>query len=69
MDWSKLQEMGGSYVAPSLNTQGQPLYLAVNCTARKINVTSQAGQWRNWESPNEDFERKLVQDVCAAKGG
>jgi hypothetical protein len=48
VDWSKIQPMGGSYVAPSLNGEGQPLYLAVNCTARKINVTSQAGQWRTW---------------------
>lgn len=66
VDWSKIQPMGGSYVAPSLNGDGQPLYLAVNCTARKINVTSQAGQWRTWENPSKDFEYKLVQDICQA---
>ncbi|MFM8661511.1 MAG: LysM peptidoglycan-binding domain-containing protein [Cyanobium sp.] len=66
VDWSKIQPMGGSYVAPSLNGEGQPLYLAVNCTARKINVTSQAGQWRTWETPSKDFEYKLVQDICQA---
>ncbi len=67
VDWSKLQPMGGSYVAPSLNGEGQPLYLAVNCTARKINVTSQAGQWKTWETPSKDFEQKLVQDICKAR--
>ena len=66
VDWSKIQPMGGSYVAPSLNSDGQPLYLAVNCTARKINVTSQAGQWRTWENPSKDFEYKLIQDICQA---
>lgn len=66
VDWSKIQPMGGSYVAPSLNSEGQPLYLAVNCTARKINVTSQAGQWRTWENPSKDFEHKLVKDICQA---
>ncbi|MFM9104578.1 MAG: LysM peptidoglycan-binding domain-containing protein [Cyanobium sp.] len=66
VDWSKIQPMGGSYVAPSLNGEGQPLYLAVNCTARKINVTSLAGQWRTWETPSKDFEYKLVQDICQA---
>jgi LysM repeat protein len=66
VDWSKIQPMGGSFVAPSLNGDGQPLYLAVNCTARKINVTSQAGQWRTWENPSKDFEYKLVQDICQA---
>jgi LysM repeat protein len=69
IDWSKLQAMGGSYVAPSLNGEGQALYLGVNCTARKINVTSQTGQWKTWETPSKDFEQKLVQDVCQAKGG
>ena len=69
IDWSKLQAMGGSYVAPSLNGEGQALYLGVNCTARKINVTSQTGQWKTWETPSKDFEQKLVQDICQAKGG
>ncbi len=66
VDWSKIQPMGGSYVAPSLNSDGQALYLAVNCAARKINVTSQAGQWRTWENPSKDFEHKLLQDICQA---
>jgi LysM repeat protein len=68
VDWSKIQPMGGSYVAPSLNSEGQSLYLAVNCTARKINVTTQAGQWRTWENPEKDFEHKLVKDLCQGRG-
>ena len=67
VDWSKLQPMGGSYVAPSVNSEGQTLYLAVNCTARKINVTSLSGQWKTWETPSKDFEHSLVRDVCQAK--
>ncbi|MEB3320408.1 MAG: LysM peptidoglycan-binding domain-containing protein [Cyanobium sp.] len=69
VDWSKLQPMGGSFVAPTVNGEGQALYVAVNCTARKINVTSQAGQWKTWESPGQDFEQRLVQDICLAKAG
>ena len=67
VDWSNLQPMGGSFVAPSVNGDGQALYVAVNCTARKLNVTSQAGQWKTWESPGQDFEQRLVQDICLAK--
>ena len=67
VDWSNLQPMGGSFVAPSVNGDGQALYVAVNCTARKLNVTSQAGQWKAWESPGQDFEQRLVQDICLAK--
>ena len=68
IDWSKWQAMGGSHVAPSLNSDGKARYLAVNCTARKLNRTTASGQWNSWESPQEDFETKLVQDICREKG-
>lgn len=68
IDWSKWQAMGGSHVAPSLNSDGKARYLAVNCTARKLNRTTASGQWNSWESPQEDFETKLVQDLCREKG-
>ncbi|MCU0529310.1 MAG: LysM peptidoglycan-binding domain-containing protein [Cyanobium sp. Prado107] len=69
IDWANWQSMGGSYVAPSLNSDGKARYLAVNCTARKLNTTTPAGQWNSWESPAQDFEKKLVQDICKEKGG
>jgi len=69
VDWANWQSMGGSYVAPTLNGKGQSLYLAINCGARKINTTSQSGQWKSWEAPQADFEEQLVSDLCKAKGG
>lgn len=60
--------MGGSHVAPSLNSDGKASYLAVNCGARKLNRTTTSGQWNSWESPEEAFETKLVQDICREKG-
>ncbi|MEX1316535.1 MAG: LysM peptidoglycan-binding domain-containing protein [Synechococcaceae cyanobacterium] len=68
IDWSKWQSMGGSYVAPSLNKEGKARYLAVNCKAGKLNTTTTSGQWNSWASPEEDFEKKLVQDICKEKG-
>ena len=68
VDWANWQPMGGSFVAPSLNADGQPLYTAINCGARKLNATSQAGQWRSWEAPRTDAEKQLVSDLCKAKG-
>ncbi|MFM7264196.1 MAG: LysM peptidoglycan-binding domain-containing protein [Cyanobium sp.] len=68
VDWANWQPMGGSMVAPTLNGEGQSLYLAVNCTARKINATSQAGQWKTWDDPQADFEQQLVNDLCKARG-
>lgn len=68
VDWANWQPMGGSYVAPSLNAEGLPLYMAINCGARKLNATSQTGQWRLWEAPRTDAEQQLVKDLCRAKG-
>jgi LysM repeat protein len=68
VDWANWQSMGGSYVAPSLNGEGQPLYTAINCGARKLNSTSQSGQWKTWEGPRSDAEQQLVSDLCKAKG-
>ena len=67
VDWANWQPMGGSMVAPTLNGEGKTLYLAVNCTARKINATSQAGQWKTWDDPQADFEQQLVNDLCKAR--
>ena len=68
VDWANWQSMGGSYVAPTLNGQGQPLYLAINCGARKLNTTTQSGQWKTWDAPQAEFEQQLVSDLCKAKG-
>ena len=57
--------MAGSLVAPTLNKQKQPLYVAVNCGARKLNITGSGGTWKTWESPAEAFERDLVKAACA----
>ena len=67
VDWSNWQPMGGSYVAPTLNGEGKPVYLAVNCGARKLNATSQSGQWKSWDAPQTDFEEQLVSDICKAR--
>jgi LysM repeat protein len=67
VDWANWQPMGGSLVAPSLNSKGQSLYLAINCSARKLNATSQEGQWSTWDDPKLDFERQLVTDLCKSR--
>ncbi len=67
VDWANWQPMGGSMVAPTLNSQGESLYLAVNCSARKLNATSQAGQWKSWDDPQAEFEQQLVSDLCKAR--
>ncbi|MEB3159109.1 MAG: LysM peptidoglycan-binding domain-containing protein [Synechococcus sp.] len=65
VDWANWQTMAGSEVAPTLNADGQPLYLAVNCAASKINVTGANGAWKTWSEPENEFERDLVKDRCS----
>ncbi|MFM7085715.1 MAG: LysM peptidoglycan-binding domain-containing protein [Cyanobium sp.] len=64
VNWAAWQPLGGSMVAPGLNAQGQSLYLAINCSAGKINNTSTAGAWQSWSDPAADYERQLVSDYC-----
>ena len=68
VDWANWKAMGGSFVAPTLGSDGKPHYLAINCGARKLNATSQSGQWRTWDSPQNDYEQRLVSDLCTSKG-
>ncbi|RZN97620.1 MAG: LysM peptidoglycan-binding domain-containing protein [Synechococcus sp. MED-G134] len=67
VDWGNWQAMGGSQVVPTLNAQGQALYLAVNCSAKKINATGADGSWKTWEAPKNRFEKDLVKDRCQIK--
>ena len=67
VDWGNWQDMGGSQVVPTLNAQGQDLYLAVNCPAKKINATGADGSWKTWEAPKNRFEKDLVKDRCQIK--
>ena len=67
VDWANWQPMGGSQVVPSLNAEGQALYLAVNCDAAKLNVTGADGSWKTWASPKRSFEKDLLKDRCQAK--
>jgi hypothetical protein len=36
---------------PPSTAEGQPLYLAINRGARKLNATTQSGQWKTWDAP------------------
>jgi LysM repeat protein len=67
VDWANWQPMGGSYVAPTLNRDGAPLYMAINCGARKLNATTPSGQWKSWDEPQSDDEQQLIRDLCTTR--
>ena len=65
--WQDWQMIEGHWVAQSRNGSDQPLYLAVNCPAQRINQTNNSGQWSTWEAPDPGFEKQLVDDLCQEK--
>ena len=67
VDWSGWISKQGSYLAPSLNQEGKPLYLALNCDKGKLNVTGKNGTWKGWSVPKLQFERRLLKDLCTEK--
>lgn len=67
VNWAAWQPMGGSMVAPTLNGEGQTLYVAINCGARKFNSTTASGAWQNWNDPAIDHEQQLVSDYCRTR--
>lgn len=69
VDFANWQPLGGSMVAPALNSAGQSIFLAVNCTAGKLNATGEAGAWKSWDAPQSEFEQQLVRDLCRVGGG
>jgi LysM repeat protein len=64
VDWNAWRPMAGSLVAPGVNSQGQTLYVAVNCGARRLNVTGPSGAWKTWDAPRESFEQELLGATC-----
>lgn len=67
VDWQDWQVMDGHWVTRSMNTENQPLYVAVNCPAQRLNQTSGDGQWMAWEAPSETHQQDLVTDLCREK--
>ena len=67
IDWANWQSMDGAHVVPTLNAQGQALYLAINCSAGKMNATGADGAWKTWSAPQSPFEKDLMKDRCQAK--
>ena len=35
----------------------------------RSSFAGQSGTWKTWDAPQSDFEHKLINDLCTAKGG
>ena len=64
VNWGRWKYANGSHIAPSIHISGKPLFLAVNCSSRRLNRTDSTGEWRNWIAPIENFEHELLNKRC-----
>tara|TARA_Y100001968_G_C19063160_1_gene574733 strand:- start:190 stop:570 length:381 start_codon:yes stop_codon:yes gene_type:complete len=46
------------------NADSKPIYIAINCDKKVINVTNQRFEWKSWESPIKGFEFTMIRDLC-----
>jgi len=64
---SKLNIVDGNYLLPTLNKEGKPIYIGINCIKKKLNVAAAKGTWKGWNKPVEKFEEDLVKQICLIK--
>ena len=59
-----IQARGNTHIAKAFNKNNQPIYIAINCKAKKINTTGLKNIWKGWFPPSQKFEFSLINDVC-----
>ncbi len=64
VNWSSWKSQDGNLIANSIHENGKYLFLAVKCSKRIINRTGAKAKWREWITPQEDFEYSLLEDLC-----
>ena len=64
LDFGRAQKMGKSIVVPGVNTQQQPLFIAVLCAERLFNFTGAEFKWNDWNEAATIHEAKIIADLC-----
>ena len=50
-------------ILPAINTRGQPIILAINCSSNSINVYAKE-DWKGWLKSRFSFEENIYDDFC-----
>ncbi len=64
INWSFWKTRRQYHIAPAINQNKQPIFIAINCNKYLLNTTGNNNQWKNWFSPSLDFELTLINDYC-----
>ena len=61
---SQMKTKKSSFIAPALNYDNKPIYIALDCSSKSINVTGPNANWKGWIPPSQDFEFDYLADFC-----
>ena len=59
-----LRYKNNSHIYQAYNSNSKPIYIAINCPKKTINVTNQRLEWKGWEPPFKGFEFSILNDLC-----
>ena len=53
-----------SLIVQGYNYEKQPIYLAINCSSKAINVTNSRLEWKGWFLAEKGFEFDMIRFIC-----
>tara|TARA_Y100001968_G_scaffold269755_1_gene260656 strand:+ start:176 stop:607 length:432 start_codon:yes stop_codon:yes gene_type:complete len=53
-----------SLIIQGYNYDKQPIYLAINCSSKAINVTNSRLEWKGWFLAEKGFEFDMIRFIC-----
>ena len=62
-----LRIKNNSQIYQAYNAESKPIYIAINCINKNINVTNQRLEWKGWQPPLRGFEFNILNDLCKFK--
>tara|TARA_Y100001968_G_scaffold333708_1_gene398556 strand:- start:2374 stop:3150 length:777 start_codon:yes stop_codon:yes gene_type:complete len=64
INWNSWKLKDGIFIANAIHESGKPLFIAVKCSNLVLNRTGVNATWRDWISPEKDFEYNLINKIC-----
>ena len=64
IDLASIRYKNNSRIYQAYNSNSKPIYIAINCLRKNINVTNQRLEWKGWEPPFRGFEFSILNDLC-----
>ena len=64
LDLRNVRKDDFAFIVPAINKQDQTLFLGIYCEERLFNFTGAGGQWKEWDTPQNVYEARIIADIC-----